>query len=164
MAGCWKVASVVSRAAPVGVTISPWAGVGRSGAPAEPVAAGRLAAPAPDAGDVRRAAARSLGRLGSDVHPLLTDALAAPDAQVRRGAAEALGWIGAEALPALTAALKNDDAAVRRASARSLGRWGPAARPAEAALVEALRDADPAVRDAAAEALRRIRIDLPEAP
>jgi HEAT repeat protein len=107
--------------------------------------------------DVRRAAARSLGQVGSPATALLKPALSDSDAEVCRTAVEALGWMGPAAVPELTDALKNESPAARRAAARALGRLGPAAESAEAALIEALRDADEQVRQSAAGALGKVR-------
>lgn len=107
--------------------------------------------------DVRRAAARGLGRVGPPAIPRLKEALADPDREVRRMAVEALGWIGPGAVPALIDALKDESPPSRRAAARALGRLGPAAKSAESALIEALGDADQQVSQSATRALRRIR-------
>ena len=106
--------------------------------------------------DVRHAAARSLGGLGSSALPAIQEAMAGKDAQTSQEAAEALGFLGSPAVPALTAALRHADPQVRRIAARALGRLGREAKEARPALVEAASDPDPAVRDTAAEALKRI--------
>ena len=95
---------------------------------------------APDA-DVRRAAARSLGRLGRAAFPALqkSHALQDPDADTRRMVVEALSWMGPEAVPALIVALKDGSPAVRSAAARA---WaaGAEARSGRSALETAASD------------------------
>jgi HEAT repeat protein len=88
------------------------------------------------------------------------------DESRRSLAAQELGGSGVEsalAIPALTRALQSDSAApVRKRSAVSLARVvvkltdAPTTAAAASALVEALRDRDPAVRAAAADGLGRI--------
>ena len=53
--------------------------------------------------------------------------------------------------------LSNDDRWVRKDAADGLSAVGPAAAKTVPALIEMLRDADKDVREAAAEALRKIR-------
>ena len=53
--------------------------------------------------------------------------------------------------------MKNEDSLIRRISAAALGKIGSRASAAIPALTEALQDKDPAVRQAAAEALKQIR-------
>jgi HEAT repeat protein len=106
--------------------------------------------------DVRRAAARELGRIGPEALPSLQEVLRAGHSG-RPSAVEALGRIGVDALPALTEALRSDDAASRRAAARALGRLGPAAKEAAPALIAALGDRDPAVRETIGWARGEIR-------
>ena len=109
--------------------------------------------------DVRRAAARSLGQLGTAVFPALekAHALQDPNAEVRRLVIEALSWTGREALPLLVAALGDASPAVRRAAARALGNLGGDAKTARSALETAASNPQEDVRAAAAKALRRIR-------
>lgn len=108
--------------------------------------------------DVRRAAARAMGRFGPAAAAALREPLFRPDPRSRRSATEALGWIGPKAIPALLVVLKeNEDAAARRAAARALGRMGPQAKQAESALVTAVSDTDRKVQEAAATALKKIR-------
>lgn len=70
-----------------------------------------------------------------------------------------MGPAAREAVPALIETLRdeNESAVVRQWAAWSLGQIGPDARGAVPALVEALGDASPNVREAAAEALEKIR-------
>lgn len=58
---------------------------------------------------------------------------------------------------AMSAAMRNTDRRVRTTAARVLGKAGPAARPALPALEKAARDENASVRQAAAEALEKIR-------
>ena len=62
--------------------------------------------------------------------------------------APAVGW--------LVRALDEDDAKLRREAALGLARIGASAEPALPRLVAARHDVDPAVRDAAEKAIRRI--------
>jgi HEAT repeat protein len=107
--------------------------------------------------DVRRAASRSLGRIGAKALPVIRITLAKGTEEARRMAVEALGEMGPEATGELTAALGNDKPAARREAARALGRLGTKAKAGEAALLEAVSDRDEGVRQAAAEALRKVR-------
>jgi HEAT repeat protein len=111
--------------------------------------------------DVRRAAARSLGQLGTAAFPSLkkANALRDPDAEARRMVVEALGWMGPVAMPALVASLKDTAAgpAARRAAARALGNLGAAAQSARPALEAAASDTSEELRTAAGKALRQIR-------
>jgi HEAT repeat protein len=126
----------------------------------------------------RNEAALALGRLGaaaSGAVPALIDTFRYGNT-LSANAAEVLGQIGAPAVPALTAALKCDHLApapaapisgpwrrqseypeteyVRMYAATALSRvGGPAKAAAIPALREALSDASPGVRDAAAHAL-----------
>jgi hypothetical protein len=61
-------------------------------------------------------------------------------------------------LPHLIQALRHQRPEVRRGAALALGAMGEAARPATAELRQALDDRDAGVRDAAADALRRIEV------
>ncbi len=124
--------------------------------------------------EVRRDAAAALGDIGpaaaknKDAVPALIVALKKDeDEEVRRNAATALGKIGPvaaknkDAVPALIIALKKDvDEEVRRNAAIALGKFGPAAaknKDAVPALTEALKDEDEDVREAAEEALKKIK-------
>jgi hypothetical protein len=95
------------------------------------------------------------------VVPALVSALRDEDEDVRGVAADALGMIGPRAqgaTPDLAAALKDRSLKVRHDAAKALGAMGPAAAAAIPALTTAARDdPEPWSRDAAAEALRKIR-------
>jgi HEAT repeat protein len=123
---------------------------------------------------VRGMAAEKLGEMGpaarAAVKPLAA-ALADEDLNVRYWAARALGEMAEQAgpaVPALVGALRTTlpgrglqgpmryYADVRAVSAEALGRIGAAARMALPALKEALDDGDQSVREAAAEAVKRI--------
>jgi HEAT repeat protein len=106
--------------------------------------------------DVRRAAARALGDIGPPSLPAVEAAIQGKDVRTSREAAEALGFSGPAAIPPLTAALRHADPQIRRIAARALGRLGPQAHAARSALVETVSDPDPAVRDTAADALKRV--------
>jgi HEAT repeat protein len=92
--------------------------------------------------------------------PHLIEALKDKDARVRAPAAIAFGAIGADAkaaVPVLIAALSTDpNNDVRRLAADSLGLIGPDAKEAVPALLKALHADSRALRDSAAEALKRI--------
>ncbi len=72
--------------------------------------------------DVRRAAARALGRLGPSVVPKLQSVVADDDPRTILGTVEALGWLGSEAEGLLIESLQHKSPAVRRAAARALER------------------------------------------
>jgi HEAT repeat protein len=112
-------------------------------------------------GDVRRAAARSLGQLGKVAFPALgqAQALQDPQPEARRLVIEALSWMGPAAVNPLTAALKDKSPGVRHAAARALGNLGKEALSAESALLAVVNDPqeEDDVRAAAFQARRRIR-------
>jgi HEAT repeat protein len=132
--------------------------LGRMQPEAATVAPALIAALHSSDGDVRRAAARSLGKLGKAAFPALGQgkALQDPNPEARRQVIEALGWMGAEAVNPLTAALKDKSPAVRRAAARTLGNLGTDARSALGALEAVVSDPDETVRDAGFKARRKI--------
>jgi HEAT repeat protein len=95
----------------------------------------------------------AVGALGS----LLNDT----EADVRIWAAIALAMIARKAsvLPILVEGSSHpDNAVVRERSVRALGALGPIAKPAVPSLEEALADDDEAVRQAADEVLKRMRV------
>lgn len=129
------------------------------GAPRETVVPALIAALKHPQSDVRRAAARSIGQIGSDSLTALRGAMQDGDVTVRLTATEALGWIGAEGIADLAAALKDGDARVRLRAAREIGRNATSAGSTTVrdALVDATSDPDLRVRDEAVRALRLIR-------
>ena len=110
--------------------------------------------------DVRRRAARALGRLGPRAEratPVLVEALGDPNGHVRTEAATALGRIGSrdpEVVVALAVATRDEGNLVRHAAAVALGRLG-APESAGEALEALLEDEDGQVREAARRALQR---------
>jgi HEAT repeat protein len=128
----------------------------------------------PDAG-IRGRAAISLDQLGAAAKPAipaLATALADKNLNVRYWCAKVLRGFGPEAkeaVPALVAALRTFPGGspaldgperyypdVRSVAAEALGAIGPAAKDAVPALKEAAADKSPDVREAAAQAIRRI--------
>jgi len=112
----------------------------------------------------RATGARLLGECGAaalSTSPSLAKLLQDPDGDVRVASAEALLKIAPEkqgeaALAVLVDALKHPDLLVRRRAAEALGGRGPLSRSALPDLRAAVQDAEPEVRRAAQEALRRI--------
>ena len=95
---------------------------------------------------------------GADVSALVAQ-LKSPDSDVRRAAAKELGGLGSEAAPAATAlaaALKDKDRFVRRNAAEALGAIGPDAKSAVPKLSLAVNDSTKEVQLAAVEALGNI--------
>jgi len=112
----------------------------------------------------RREAAEALGRLNAAAKPalpLLRKTLADKDTDVRVAAAQAVWLVGGDAdvVPVLAAALQDKDAESRREAAKILACIGPPAKAAWTGLARLLRDNDPDVRKAAAQAMRRIDVD-----
>jgi HEAT repeat protein len=114
--------------------------------------------------DVRQHAALALGKIGVDAsaaEPNLQKALKDKDQEVRCQAARALGGLGKAGLPALPELirmLKDDDVAeVRIAVIQVLGEFGPDAKNAVDALSIASRDGRPGIREAAADALKKVQ-------
>ena len=107
---------------------------------------------------VRERAARALGKIGGErpvgalIHTLKNDEWL----NVRRGAIEALGKIGKPAEEPLIRALKNESRDVRLTTAWALGYIGD--EEAVKSLVHAQKDEDPSVREAATEALCKIKV------
>ena len=99
--------------------------------------------------------------LRADVKNLIQD-LQSKDPDVRRTAARELGRQGADskaAVSALARALKDEDSFVRRFAALALGEIGPQAKDAIPALTAALRDRDMRVIKAATTALGKMGAD-----
>jgi HEAT repeat protein len=115
---------------------------------------------------VRVNAIVGLGHIGVDAAPAipaLAELLRSQDAEIHRSALWALGDISRPALPRMLELLKDKNGQVRADAAfvidtivgRSLrGRTGPEAKLLIAALTDALKDQEPAVRERAARALR----------
>jgi HEAT repeat protein len=112
--------------------------------------------------DVRRAAAKELGELGTDASPAvpaLTKALADKDRYVRRFAAEALGAIGADgaksAVPQLSLLVNDSSKEVQLAAIEALSKMGAVSTKA---LANAVKDTakDAMVRIKAAQGLAQI--------
>jgi len=136
-------------------------------APVEPLIS-LLSAEQP--GDVRAAAAESLGRMGSIRAAAPLGVALASDAQ-RQGAAQeialALERIGADAVPELAAALHHGDPDVRELATRTLANIGGAlarvGKPAVSQLINAIVPGEDRVNYTAAEGLANIGSDaVPE--
>jgi HEAT repeat protein len=118
--------------------------------------------------DIRRTAARELGRQGADDKAAvgaLTKALKDEDSFVRRFAALSLGQLGpqaTDAVPALTAALKDRDLRVIKAATTALGKMGASGVQPLLGVVKDERR-DPAVRTQAIQALGQIGADAKDA-
>jgi HEAT repeat protein len=108
---------------------------------------------------LRQAAAEALGNAGDTAALRALSALVSgdKDSGVRRAAAAALGKMGAEAVGPLIAALGDTDEVVRLVVVQALGGIGPDASAASGPLCGMLHDQDNPVRNAASEALRKIR-------
>lgn len=105
--------------------------------------------------DLRAFAATALGNLGNKqaVTPL-TALLTDDSADLRSAAATALGLLKDESVVTVLSELLNDaDNNVRRAATQALGQLGPKALDS---LLQALRDAEYTVRDAAADGIANI--------
>lgn len=140
--------------------------------PKEAVPALAAAAKDDPQGQVRYAAARALGRIGS-VSPEAIAALkaAAKDKEelVRDAAKEALKSFEAQLarstdVPDLVASLKYTEPFFRQAAARRLGKVGPISPETMAALKAAAKDEDEQVRQAVQEACRSIAERLQHRP
>ncbi|HXX92326.1 MAG TPA: HEAT repeat domain-containing protein, partial [Planctomycetota bacterium] len=101
------------------------------------------------------------GPLARSAVPALEKRLKDRQEDVRLAAAEALLKIAPDrspetALGVLSGELKNREVLVRILAAEALGRLGTRARSSEAALESALKDPEPEVRQAVAQALKKI--------
>ncbi len=110
--------------------------------------------------DVRRTAARSLGKIGnSAATTALVEALSDPDSQVREYSAWALGQIGEDlndtAAVRLAGALGDEHPAVKQAAAQALGKIG-SRPPVIAILTQALTVGERSSRRAVVEALTQL--------
>jgi HEAT repeat protein len=111
------------------------------------------------------AIAYALGSIGADAaaaEPALLATLKSDDRSLAVMGAWALTKVKpadavAKAVPVLIAGLGDAHPQTRRVAAEALGELGPQAKSAAAALEKASADQDPAVRAAAAEALRAVR-------
>jgi HEAT repeat protein len=109
---------------------------------------------------VRIAAARALARLGpeaAEALPALRSALSDGEPLVVAMAVAALGRTGRGAVPALVGVFQTNSAVqVRLAALEALGRLGPDAAAAVPVLVQAAKEEDDPVGEAAGEALKQI--------
>ena len=117
---------------------------------------------------IREVELAALSRLGPPTVPLILKGMRDDDAQVRKSADEALIHIGPPAAPRLIAALKQGDVNTRIDAARVL--WllcsiglrptsDDVTRTTVTALIEALGDSEPRVRENVVEALASIGPD-----
>jgi len=105
---------------------------------------------------VRLKSAKGLAKLAHpspEAFPILLGATDDPERGVREASVQALGIYGQEVLPTLTKLLAHPDKYVRRNAVWAIGKFGPAARFSQAALCNALNDADPRTSAGAAQAL-----------
>jgi HEAT repeat protein len=131
--------------------------VGRAAAPLVPALIARL-----EDRFVQGPARRVIIGLGADAVPALIEALAKTEGTARFDLIDILGSLGAPALSSLRHLLVSDRSALREAAISALGRMGPVARPAEADLLEVLRNAaDRPLHPFAAWALYRINLGGP---
>jgi HEAT repeat protein len=166
-AGKWLAAAM---RAPDGKIRSGAARVLADMSPPSPEAAAALAAALedPDAG-IRADAARALGAYPAGTQALFPEtyisalvlAARAPEEDARGWASIALGRIGAPAGKYLAKALTSPDPAARSGAMLVISRMFPPPPDAAAALPNALKDGDPAVRLAAAEALGTYAMTAP---
>jgi HEAT repeat protein len=115
--------------------------------------------PPPQSETVRGAAAKALGRLGTNATaavPALSMALRDNDGRVRWEAATALGSIGKDSVLVLITSLEEEDARTRHAAAYALGQIGSEASQAVPALARSLNDQDMAVRNSSSYSLAAI--------
>jgi alpha-L-fucosidase len=107
---------------------------------------------------------RELGSDGKAGIPALITRLSDPELDVRIRATEALARIGPGGIPPLVRALKERDPRTRRAAAEILGTFGSEARANAVELGELSSDEDPGVRQAAADAIRKVQSDSGASP
>lgn len=96
--------------------------------------------------------------------PILLQGLQDPEPTVRISAATGLGEIRADpknVVPALMKAAEESNETLRIMALQSIGYFGTNGLPAEAFLGIHLRESNPAVRETAATALRRVRGEIP---
>lgn len=118
--------------------------------------------------EMRQQAAVTLGQMGPSVSAALPELLKATrdkDKSVRSDAIHALGKMGKAAVPVipdLIRILKDEEVPeVKLAAIQELGEFGPDAKLALEALTIASRDGRPSIREAAAEALKKIQKPTP---
>ncbi|MCK4267254.1 MAG: HEAT repeat domain-containing protein, partial [Actinomycetia bacterium] len=115
---------------------------------------------------VREDAARTIAEIGPDANkaiPALLDLLGDTHDWPREYAAEALGKMGRLAVSSLSKRLDSDNRRVREAAAAALGQIGAPAQHCLPKLDElSKRDPCPLARKAAAQAVKRIRIEMRE--
>jgi len=111
-----------------------------------------------DTFDARQKATEELKKIGAPAVPDLRKATKSDDPEVRHRAQAVLDTITLS-IEYLIDGLKDADAAVRKESAEKLGELGAKAKEAVPALVEAMKDKDEDVRDAAIVAVVSIDPD-----
>ena len=117
-----------------------------SGSAVEPILITALGDANPE---VRKTAAVALGQIKSPTARAMSSLIATlgdAEPEVRRGASEALGQIGPVAVPILLTAPRSTNPKIRQGAAVALGRVEPAAAETVSALIVALGDPDPEVR------------------
>jgi HEAT repeat protein len=133
---------------------------GRLGPAARPALAElvRILKTSPDPSQRARAAGAigSIGPSADEAVGALAQAMRAPEEVAARHCALALAKVGGRALPSLAEGLKDASPQTRRVAALGLRTMGPDARQALAALRAAANDADPAVRDEVAQAIKAV--------
>jgi HEAT repeat protein len=131
--------------------------VGRAAAPLVPALIAQL-----EDQLVQGAARKVIAGLGADAVAPLVDALASTAGANRFDLIDILGSLGTPALPSLRALLPDGRPDLREAAISALGRMGSVARPAEADLLQIVRDAgDGPLHPFAAWTLYRLNIDGP---
>jgi HEAT repeat protein len=101
---------------------------------------------------------REMGPAAASAVPALVELCKDKEPDLRSKAAQTLAVMGpktkADALPALLKLLKDEESDVRQSAITALSRVGPAEKAVASAIVPFLRDANPKLRIAAAEAMR----------
>jgi HEAT repeat protein len=117
---------------------------------------------------IRAIAAYTLGRLGTEANPAISNlsrAIQDENADVRFAVAQAIGNIGSKkAVPALIQALQDKDENVRVSGATALSKLGAKAKPASSALTKALWDDNWFVRRQSSKALSVLGLDAVDIP
>lgn len=109
--------------------------------------------------EVRVQVIQSIGKIKSGAAPIapaLIEYLAHENWRTTEATWRCLVEIGGKASPALCKGLSNEKSKIRKQCAVVLGRLGPKAKSAIPALVKALKDSKPEVRDAAIDALQSV--------